>query len=316
MVRGASAEDVVRRAGLSPEIATVPVTWVLGMLAAGRLAPPLPRRDPREVEAAQEAHDPRCLPSFRIAALAASRFPDVVRGEVTGEQALFGADHMEAWSEYFSNANPTYGVTNRIAALAARRALDAEPGAVLEIGGGLGSGAEALLEGVEAAGRLGAIDRYHFTEISVPFLRRAQRALPARVPDAPLRFGRLDIDRPFAEQGIEPESCALVHAVNVVHVARDLPFTLGEIRSALRPGGTLVLGECVRPFPGRPVYVELVFNLLEAFRLPGAGFRTPEAWAAALGETGFADIRMSPDVRIVREAYPSFVVASIAATRP
>jgi SAM-dependent methyltransferase len=216
---------------------------------------------------------------------------------------------MEAWAAYFSNDNPAYAISNRIAALEAARVLAGAPGPVLELGGGLGSGAAALLERIVPP-------RYHFSEISLPFLRRAQRSLSRDFPGVPVEFARLDIDRPFAEAGIEPGAFALVYAVNVVHVAKDLAFTLSEIRNALRPGGTLVAGECVRPFPGQPIYVELVFNLLEAFRCEGAGFRTPEAWVGALQACGFAGAFIHPDVRRLRDAYPSFVVAAVGATRP
>jgi SAM-dependent methyltransferase len=307
--RDATVDEIVARAGLDPEVAPIPVAWVLGMLAARDLRPPLPRLDPEEIEAAQAAHDPRCLPSFRIAALAASSYPDVLRGVTTGERALFAADHMEAWAAYFSNDNPAYAISNRIAALEAARVLAGAPGPVLELGGGLGSGAAALLERIVPP-------RYHFSEISLPFLRRAQRSLSRDFPGVPVEFARLDIDRPFAEAGIEPGAFALVYAVNVVHVAKDLAFTLSEIRNALRPGGTLVAGECVRPFPGQPIYVELVFNLLEAFRCEGTGFRTPEAWVGALQACGFAGAFIHPDVRRLRDAYPSFVVAAVGATRP
>jgi SAM-dependent methyltransferase len=316
MTPAAPASEVVARAGLDAEAATAPVAWILGMLAARGVMPPLPEWDPREIEAEQEAHDPRCLPSYRIAALAARHYPAVLRGEESGESALFAADHMEAWAAYFSNDNPAYGISNRIAALPAARALAVSPGAVLELGGGLGSGAAALLELLREQGRLDGVSRYRFTEISLPFLRRAQRSLSRVFPDAPLELARLDIDRPFSEAGVEPGAFTLVHAVNVVHVARDLAFTLGEIKKALRSGGKLVAGECVRPFPGRPIYVELVFNLLQAFRRPGSGFRTPEQWTEALAACGFTDVRIEPDVTVVREAYPSFVVAAVTATRP
>ena len=307
---GATVAEVVTHAGLDPEIAPGPVGWLLGMLAARGWEPPLPHLDPREIEAEQEAHDPRCLPSYRIAALAASRYPEVLRGEVTGERALFGADHMEAWASYFSNGNPTYAISNRIAAIESARVLRDAPGAVLELGGGLGSGAEALLVELGAAPA-----RYRFSEISIPFLRRAQRTLAGRFPEVPWEFARLDLDRPFVEGGVVAGTYALVHAVNVVHVARSLDFTLTEIHKALVPGGTFVAGECVRPFEGRPIYVELVFNLLEAFRRPGAGFRTPEAWTTALETAGFTGVRIEPDVRLLRDAYPSFVVAAVSATR-
>jgi SAM-dependent methyltransferase len=329
-----TVDEAVARAGLRPDVARVPAAWLAATLAARgwietvgdvryRAARPLPALDPNEILAAQEAHDARCLPSYRIAALAAGHYPAVLRGEISGEQALFDPEGIGAWLKYFSNANPPYAVTNAIGAVAAERALSARPGAVLELGGGFGSGAEALLTRLEAGGSRCAVSSYRFTELVAMFLRRAERTLRARFAGWPLEFGALDINRPFAEAGVSPGAYALVYGVNVVHVARDLAATLGEIRAALADGGTVVLAECVRPFAGRPIYVELPFNLLDAFRdavlvpgwRPNGGFLTPEQWCTALEANGFADVRVFPDIAAIREVIPQFVVAAISARR-
>jgi len=329
-----TVDEAVAGAGLAPDIARVPAAWLLATLAARgwietvdgvryRALRPSPALDADEVLAAQTELDARCLPSYRIAALAAERYPAVLRGEIAGELALFDPEGVSAWPKYFSNANPLYAVSNAIGAIAAERALPARGGAVLELGGGFGSGAEALLARLDATGRGAEVASYRFTELVAMFLRRAERTLRARFAGRPLEFGALDINRPFGEAGVAPGSYALVYGVNVVHVARDLAATLGEIRTALGDGGMLVLAECVRPFPGRPVYVELAFNLLGAFRdpvlvpgwRPNGGFLTPEQWAAALEANGFADVRVFPDIAAIREVIPQFVVAAISARR-
>lgn len=329
-VEPATVEEAIARAGLAPAVARVPAAWLLATLAARgwveqmgsgdsarfRTAQPLPSLDPEEILAAQAANDERCLPSYRIAAMAAERYPAVLRGELTGEQALFDAEGTVAWSKYFSNANPLYAIANAIGAIAAARALAARPGAVLELGGGLGSGAEALLERLDAA----AAPSYRFTEISPLFMRRAERSLRGRFADRGLEFGALDINRPF---GVAPGAYALVYGVNVLHVARDLAATLAEVRAALAPCGALVISECVRPFAGRPVYVELAFNLLASFRdpvlvpgwRPNGGFLTPEQWTQALAANGFTDVRVYPDIGAIRETLPQFVVAAVTARR-
>ncbi len=329
-----TVDDAVARAGLAPDVARVPAAWLLATLAARgwletldgaryRAAEPPPALDPNSIVAEQEAHDPRCLPSYRIAALAAERYPAVLRGEISGEQALFDPEGVSAWLKYFSNANPLYAVSNAIGAIAAERALPAGGGAVLELGGGFGSGAEALLARLDAAGRGAEVAPYRFTELAPMFLRRAERSLRAHFRGRPLEFGALDINRPFAEAGVARGSYALVYGVNVVHVARDLAATLGEIRASLADGGAIVLAECVRPFAGRPIYVELAFNLLGAFRdavlvpewRPNGGFLTPEQWRAALEANGFAEVEVFPDIAAIREVIPQFVVAAISARR-
>src|SRR3954469_7486757 len=166
-----------------------------------RAADSVPMRDPDEIFEAQQALDARCLPSYQIATLAAAQYPAVLRGETSGEQAMFGAEGISAWVKYFSNDNPLYAISNAIGALAARDALADDNIAVLEIGGGLGSGADALIGQLGDGGR--EIAQYRFTEISPLFLKRAQRTLSARHPACPFIFAPLDIDRPFAEQGVK-----------------------------------------------------------------------------------------------------------------
>jgi SAM-dependent methyltransferase len=334
--RLATIDEAIATAGLLPQVARGPLDWILrGLAARGvlqtsgegravryRLPGDLPELDAASVREAQSKHDPSALPSYAIAALAAEHYPEVLRGETTGEKVLFGPDRIGAWFDYFSNDNVLYAISNAIAAIASDAALPAQGGAILELGGGLGSAAAALLSRLRLSGRADDVSAYRFTEISLPFLRRGQRSLTAGYPSTRFAFARLDMNRPFAEGGVAPGAFALVHGVNTLHVATDLAFTLGEIKRALAPGGSLVIGECVRPFPGQPVYVEFVFNLLLAFRepvfdpgwRPNGGFLTPEQWTAALQANGFRDVRIVPDIAAIRDVYPSFVVAAVVAT--
>jgi len=334
-----TVDQAIAGAGLAAEVARVPAAWVLAMLAsrgwiagsvgaAGenryRIERPLPVLDADEMREAQARHDPRCLPSYHIAALAAEHYPAVLQAQMTGEQALFGPEGISAWVKYFSNDNPLYAISNAVGAIAAEQAVAGGEAAILEIGGGLGSGAEALLDRFDTAGRATQISAYRFTEISALFLRRAQRTLATRRPGYPLAFAPLDIDRPFTEADVAKGAYSLVYGVNVLHVARDLTVTLNELRQALRPGGAVVMCECVRPFPTTSLHLELVFNLLSAFRepvlapgwRPNGGFLTPEQWTAALRANGFVDVRIFPDIAAIRDAYPSSVVAAIVARRP
>ena len=331
-----SVDEVLARAGLSPHIARVPVAWLCETLARrgwlGRAGPvddaaryrlerALPRLEPGEICERQQAHDARAIPSFRIVALAVEAYPAVLRGEMTGEEALFSRRNIAAWYEYFSNGNPLYAVNNALHALALRRCLRPDHDAVLEIGAGLGSASEAFLESLGKDGA--ALSRYHVTDISPQFLRRSKETLGGRFPSVPLSFGWLDIDQPLLPQGVQPASYSLVHGVNVLHVARDLAKSLAELRTALQDGGTLVVTECVRPYPQQPLYVDFVFNLLASFRAPGTlapwrprgGFLTPEQWTAALEANGFGDIRVFPDIARIRDALPDCVVASMTARR-
>jgi SAM-dependent methyltransferase len=333
-----TVSEAVARAGLTPGVALVPASWILAMLASRkwidtkigplgerhyRIGGALPVLDADEPLERQRSHDPRCLPSFEIAALAAAHYPAVLRAQTSGEQALFGPEGIIPWVRYFSNDNPLYAISNTVGAIAAAQALPDGATAILEIGGGLGSGADTLLRELECTGRAAQISSYHLTEISPLFLKRAQRNLAARHPSCRFAFSALDIDRAFSQAAIAPGTYSLVYGVNVLHVARDLAATLGELRGALRARGMLVMAECVRPFADTPLHLELVFNLLSSFRdavlvpgwRPNGGFLTPEQWTGALAANGFEDIRIYPDIAAIRDAYPSFVVAAIVARR-
>jgi len=334
-----TAREIATRAMLEAEQALVPLDWMLRFLAGrglieersdeatGRYAlrGPLPDLDPAPVREEQLRHEPSWMPAYVLAATVAREYPAFLRGEVAGEDVLFSARRLRLWIDYFSNDNGLYAVNNRVAAAAVEQWLAPAGGVLLELGGGLGSGALAVLERLEATGRLSAITEYRFTEFVSAFLRRGEQTLRACYPALPCLTSRsLDMNRPFDAQGVTPASVALVYAVNTLHVAHDLDFTLDEVRRALAPGGHLVASECVRPRPRQPVHAEFVFNLAATFRSPRlrpphrphGGFLTPEQWAGTIAAAGFEDIRFLPDIVRIRDEAPDFTVAAIGATRP
>ena len=335
-----STSEVAARAGFKPEPATIPLDWILRQLAARQILEPvhgaegirwrrspgpLPALAPDPIRDEQAALDASWLPAYTLAETVARDYVRFLRGEITGEEVLFSPARLRLWIDYFSNANGLYAVNNRVGAIAAAEWLPHAAASILELGGGLGSAASALLEELEARGRLGALGGYHFTELVPAFLRRGQQALQARFRDLPgLTFATLDMNRPFEPQGVAPGSRSVVYAVNTLHVARDLAFTLGEIRAALASGGCLVFSECVRMQPGQPLNGEFIFNLMATFRsrpsdAPGqlpAGFLLPQQWKAALEGAGFTDVRFLPDALTFSDRFPRFHASAIGATRP
>ena len=334
-----TAEEIVARAGLDPVRAPVAVDVLLRLLAerdaVERVAdgPPgryrargaLPILDPAAVREQEVRADPAWLPSYALVETVAQEYPAFLRGAVSGEDVLFSPRRLRLWVDYFSNGNRLYAINNQVGAVAVSEWLPRDGGTVLELGGGLGSGALALMQELDSQGRLGAIGEYRFTELVPAFLRRGQQALEARPRTPfPIGFGPLDMNRPFAEQGVAPGSVAVVYAVNTVHVAHDLAFTLGEVHRALEPGGRLVVSECLRPFPRQPIHAEFVFSLTETFRSPrlhpvyrpNGGFLTAEQWRDAFGAAGFTDICFLPDAMEVRKTAADFFVGAVGATRP
>ena len=127
----------------------------------------------------------------------------------------------------------------------------------------------------------------------------------------------------WASQGAAGGDFDLVYAVNTLHIAHDLAFGLREARQTLAPGGWLVAGECMRPFPGQPLYVELVFQLLDGFTgvatdpdiRPNPGFLMARQWQRALGHAGFERVQVTPDQERIREIYPRFYVGAVCAAK-
>ncbi|TDV41034.1 class I SAM-dependent methyltransferase [Actinophytocola oryzae] len=241
-------------------------------------------------------------------------------GEATGDEILFAPQKLPLWLKYFSNDNLLYAINNTIGAEALSRLVPEAGGRfeILEIGGGCGSAADQALR------KLGAgITRYRFTEVAETFARHGERAANAAAsPTTTVESARVDMTQPWEAQGIEPGTFDAVYSVNCFHVAPDLDFVVKEAAKALRPGGAVVVSECVRPTKlARPIHAEIIFDFLDSFtdvmtdpvKRPTHGFLTPGAWRATFEAAGLADVTILPDVDEIAEEYPDFVVGAVIA---
>lgn len=237
-----------------------------------------------------------------------------------GEDLLFDLGAYPLWLDYFRNENLIYRANNLFAFAALQPAL--RPGCrVLELGGGAGSFAQFLAHETCAKGDLANIAEYRFTDVAPTFLRRAQRGLKELAPGIPFTFGSLDLNRPLGDQGLEGESFDAILGVNVLHVAKDLQASLRDLRAHLRPGGRLVLGECLKADLQRPIYLEFAFQFMAGFTnvntdpvlRPAYGFLSPEAWVKSLRAAGFTEVLEIPRVRTLMQRWEFFNVGAFAA---
>ena len=312
-----------------PAQARIPLGWMLPFLAQEGL---LVQREERFF---LEDARPVDLPGLRT--LAESEAPgqgasfdllDGVRSHIRpfftegrpGEALLFDLALFPLWLAYFRNDNLVYRPNNLFALLALRDVLP--PGSrVLELGAGAGSFARLLAPAAREQGWLDRILEYRFTDVAPAFLRKAQRELAAETPGLPLAFQSLDLNRSLEAQGVPPASLDAIVGVNVVHVARNLESTLRDLRSSLKPGGRLVLGECLKPSLDRPIYLEFFFSFMSSFTSveldprwrPVHGFLTPEVWTEALLHAGFRNIRWVPDIRPLMDRCPAFNAGALSA---
>jgi SAM-dependent methyltransferase len=241
-------------------------------------------------------------------------------GAATGDEILFAPQKLPLWLKYFSNDNLLYAINNTIGAEALSRLVppDGGPFEILEIGGGCGSAADYALK------KLGSdVTRYRFTEVAETFARHGDIAAKAAAsPSTVVETARLDMTTSWEAQGVEPGTFDAVYSVNCFHVAPDLDFVIAEAVKALRPGGSVVVSECVRPTKlARPIHAEIIFDFLDSFtdvmtdpvKRPTHGFLTPAAWRATFEAAGLGDVTVLPDVDAIAEKYPDFVVGAVSA---
>jgi len=255
---------------------------------------------------------------------ASSLYPLVAAGKQNGEQGLFLPQGIALWLNYFHNNNLTYAVNNWLGAVVATNYLATRPRLrILEIGAGAGSASEILLDYLNERGLLSRLERYLITEPNAFFRRRGQRQLSQLHSNLPLEWGILDMNLPWESQGIARGEFDLVYGVNVLHVAKDLLFSLGQTRDALAPGGCLIISECVRPYLNQPMYPELVFQILDSFTevdidpefRPNPGFLTADHWRRAFRRAGFEHTEVKPELDGIREIYPHFFTGAICGRR-
>lgn len=312
-----------------PEQVRKPLAWMLPFLASERLlqvqagiyrlegAPDL---DLTGIRAVVEAEAPGHGANFDLLDGVRTHIRPFFTEGRPGEGLLFGLALFPLWLSYFRNENLIYHPNNLLTLLALREDLP-EGARVLELGAGAGSFARLVAERGAAEGWLSRIAEYRFTDLAPTFLRRAQRDLGAAAPGLPLTFQALDLNRPLGDQGIGESSLDAIVGVNVLHVAQDLEATLRDLHTRLRPGGRLVIGECLKPDLDTPLYLEFFFSFIRSFtevRLdprwrPRHGFLTPEAWDQALVHAGFQDLRHLPPPRPLMDRHPTFTVGALAA---
>jgi SAM-dependent methyltransferase len=334
-----SAEELVAARGFAPAFRG-PLAWLLEWLAADGLVErelgspgprgassevryrcpgPLPEPGLAAARAEALAIDPSYAPTYAMLDEAAAGYRKVAAGEASGERALFS--RVALWAGYFSNANGYYALNNRVAAAVVADRLPPAGGRVLEVGAGLGSATQALLDRLGSAARDLAV--YRATEPVPFFRRRAERDLASRHPGTPLAFASLDVNSPWGEQGIAPASFDVVWGVNVFHLARRLVDVLREAHAALAPGGWLVAGDGMRPAAGAAVAAEFPFQLLDAFvqveldpeLRPSPGFLTAGQWRAAFAAAGFSSVAVVPDVAELVAVHAGFYAAAVCGRR-
>ncbi|MEX2500726.1 MAG: beta-ketoacyl synthase N-terminal-like domain-containing protein, partial [Trueperaceae bacterium] len=216
-----------------------------------------------------------------------ARLDAVLRGELDPREVMLTEEARTLLRRFYTDSPPCRTAHRRLAE--AIRAATAEVGEarplrVLELGAGTGAATEAVLpvlpEGAELT----------FTDVSRFFWDEARTRFGAR---SDMSFATLDIEVDPVEQGFEPHAYDLVFAANVLHVTRDLPATLGNVRRLLAEDGLLAVMELTRPAR----WLNLVFGLLEGWwryedehRQRGSPLVDANTWNQLFRSGGYRDV--------------------------
>ncbi|MFJ8539706.1 SDR family NAD(P)-dependent oxidoreductase [Streptomyces sp. NPDC093591] len=229
---------------------------------------------------------PACGAEVQLAVRQLSHLPQVLRGEHDALQLLVGQGSQEALEQFYDVA-PSCRFHNRVIAALAAEIARVWPGdrplRILEIGGGTGGTAAAVLPLLPPERTV-----YHFTDVSAAFFARARH-----------RFGDHDFvdHRPFdlntdpAEQGFADGAYDLVIAANSLHTATDLRAALRRVRRLLAPGGRLLAVET-----HDTDYLLPFFGTLDSFwrhddeLRPESPLLSRDQWVDALPACGLADV--------------------------
>lgn len=241
--------------------------------------------------------------------------PDFMDRVLTGKVK----EHAVTWFRA-TNMDPLQDVHGIMGA----RAVDDvfKGGVILEVGGGTGNGIRNILGHMQERDHLDRLDKFIFTDISMPFIMNTRRDIRSLYPHVPASWRHLDINKPFAGQKIPPASVDLVYGVNAAHIARHTVNFIRECKQALRPGGFIVFSERVRMKDREMAPREITLNLSRYHRT--AAIRDPEFrpahaylsianWRRAFELAGIDDVEVWPDIRSMTQSFPDQYAAVIVA---
>ncbi|HEX4615523.1 MAG TPA: SDR family NAD(P)-dependent oxidoreductase, partial [Stellaceae bacterium] len=186
----------------------------------------------REAVARYPAH----LASLQLIARYGAALPRILRSEIDPVDLVSAGRGFDAVEQLY-DSDPLFRGANNLAAGVVRQLCGTIPGSrplsILEVGGGTGGLAAALLAALPS-------DRieYTFTDPSPAAVARAEARFAAL---SCLRCAVLDLGKDIAEQGFAVERNDLIVAGMAPAARPDLDRDLAAIRTLLKPGGLLLL---------------------------------------------------------------------------
>jgi acyl transferase domain-containing protein/SAM-dependent methyltransferase/acyl carrier protein len=236
--------------------------------------------------------NPGHLPEALLVTSTTAELGAILRGEKDAIQVLFAGAGAELLEQFYGDGLLTSHWLAAITAAvreAARVLPEGRGLRILEIGAGTGGLASQLLPGLERG-----LHSYTFTDVSAAFFSAAMQKLGA-FPEVETKI--FDLEKPFAEQGLEPESFDLIVGTNVLHAVADVRAALRNLHELIAPGGSLIFMDLATP----QLWTEAVFGLTSGWwRFTDRDLRSVHPllgrtkWEELLRENGFGETTSLP----------------------
>jgi SAM-dependent methyltransferase len=267
--------------------------YVLAEGEAWRVSGPCPPDETAKLQDEARESCPGAISLFEWMERCHAHAGSFITGEESGLDVFFPSGDLRVWEQVHRESG-VISVYNELVAMLLESLLPAEGARVLEVGGGIGGVVKQALPMLRERN----VKEYYFTDLGKYFVKRMQGMYGG---EEFLRFAVADMDRPLAEQGIEP-GFDLIVGVSVVHAAKKLEFTLLEFRSALREGGHLLLGEASPPLRGRRWRLDMVVAFLTGWwdvtlnppLRPRPGLLFPSEWLELFRVCGYQSAMALP----------------------
>jgi SAM-dependent methyltransferase len=229
------------------------------------------------------------------------RIGDFLEGRISGGDLLFSNESMvNLWNSYFNNQFYGYSLINHGVAYGIAKWFSHTKGtSMLEVGSGTSGASTMVFQMLRDNNLLDSMNTILLTDVVPSLLDQGRRNIEQRISDPPHFVQEvLDINKSLGGQGLEEKSFDIIFGVNVLHVARDLAFSLEELYQRLHKGGVLIIAETIRPATNMPMHQEFIFNLLENYHdveldgetRPCHGFLTRDQWVKNFEKAGFRNI--------------------------